>query len=249
MEDRQREILNQVAAGTISAEEGAARIEALEAESGPAATPPSPQSGPKRVKIVSRFSNTEIVADPSVKYAVADGPHNARQDGDTLFIGQSPLDDDQAFQFTRPLGRLSLRGLAASGMLTVRMNPTLALSATVQAGNLRIRGMHGALACEVQAGSCDVTDFRGPISIHVTAGNLTATGRLDRGASSVRCEMGEVHVSLDRTSNVKVKAHSRLGDISFSGAGTTAGNELTLGSGDASLDCDCIMGSVRIAVE
>ena len=91
MNDQRREILNQVAAGTTTAEEGAARLEALEAN--PSATP-SPSSAPaqkpgaeiRQLKVVSRFGNAEIVGDPSVAYASAEGPHRARQDGDTMVI-------------------------------------------------------------------------------------------------------------------------------------------------------------------
>src|SRR6266446_472579 len=105
MKDLQREILNQVASGAISAEEGASRLQALESEAATATAPTAPDRGVKSVKIVARFGNTEVVGDPSVTYAVAEGPHGARQDGDTLLINQSPLDDDTTFAFSRSRGR------------------------------------------------------------------------------------------------------------------------------------------------
>src|SRR5438552_19147735 len=95
MKDLQREILTQVAAGTISAEEGAARLEALESPVQASIATDSPASEAVRhVKVVSRFGNTEIIGDPSVTSAVADGPHRARQDGDTPAIDQSPVNED-----------------------------------------------------------------------------------------------------------------------------------------------------------
>ncbi|TMD40217.1 MAG: DUF2089 domain-containing protein, partial [Chloroflexi bacterium] len=111
MNDPRREILSQVAAGKISAEEGAARLEALESEPALPSTPrPSPASpagaGIKQVRVVARLGNTEIIGDPSVSYAVADGPHKARQEGDTMVIEQSPLDDEASFEFSRPEGRV-----------------------------------------------------------------------------------------------------------------------------------------------
>src|SRR5262252_3183609 len=116
MKDLQREILSQVAAGTISAEEGAARLEALESEPStpaptPAASQPAPATGITRVKVTSRFGNAEIIGDPSVAAAVAEGAHKARQDGDTLVIDQSLLSDDSMFTFNRPYARVTVPGL------------------------------------------------------------------------------------------------------------------------------------------
>ena len=79
MKDLQREIVNQVASGMISPEEGAARLEGLEAGPSPVSSP-TPSAGPKQVKVVSRLGNTEVIGDPSVSFAVADGPHRQRQE-------------------------------------------------------------------------------------------------------------------------------------------------------------------------
>src|SRR5580698_3932004 len=102
MKDLQREILTQVAAGKLSAEEGAARLDALETEPAvpfPAQQSPTSdaQSGIKQVRVFARLGNTEIVGDPSVSYAVAEGPHRARQEGETMVIEQSPLDGEASF--------------------------------------------------------------------------------------------------------------------------------------------------------
>ncbi|HMC69291.1 MAG TPA: hypothetical protein VKJ07_09070, partial [Mycobacteriales bacterium] len=108
MKDLQREILNQVATGTITAEEGAARLEALESRvlppSPPAAvaSPPTVPTGIGQVRVVARFGNTEIVGDPTIATAVADGPHRARQDGDTMVIEQTTIGEETSFEFTRP---------------------------------------------------------------------------------------------------------------------------------------------------
>ncbi|SRR5712692_7437685 len=248
MDDPRREILNQVASGTITAEEGAARLEALESESAPAPAPP-PSGAVKLVRIVTRMGNTEVIGDPNVAGAVADGPHGARQEGDTMVIEQSPLRGDTSFVFSRPQGRISIGGLDIGGTLTVRMNPSLPLSATVQAGNLSIRGLKGTVTGDVKAGNCVIDDFQGPIQLNVTAGQVTARGRLDRGASAIRCKMGDVRVVLDKTSSVRIKARATMGDVSIAGASASGGNELTVGSGSGTLDCDCMMGTVQVAVE
>ncbi len=254
MKDLQREIVSQVAAGTISAEEGATRLEALESEPAPppASRPaPSPAAGAgiKQVRVNARLGNTEIIGDPSVSYAVADGPHKARQEGDTMVIEQSPFDDEASFEFSRPQGRIRIPRVDIGGKLTVRMNPALPLAVKTQAGNLRISGVKGAVAAEVQAGNCDITEFRGPMNLKVTAGNVTASGRLDSGASAIRCQMGEVRVALDKSSSVRIRARTTMGEISFENVEAAGKSELTVGSGAGTLDCDCTMGTIRIAVE
>jgi Putative adhesin len=254
MKDLQREILSQVAAGKLSAEEGAAHLEALETEpSAPSTSRPSPTpdagAGVKQVRVFARLGNTEIIGDPSVSYAVAEGPHRARQEGDTMIIDQSPLDGEAGFEFSRPEGRIRIPSVDIGGKLTVRVNPALTLAAKTQAGNLQINGVQGAVTAEVQAGNCDIADFRGPLNLKVTAGNITAKGHLDSGASAIRCQMGEVRVVLDKTSSVRIRARTTLGEISFENVEPSGKSEVTIGSGAGTLDCDCTMGTIRIAVE
>jgi hypothetical protein len=246
MSDTRRDILSQVAAGTITPEEGAARLAALE---GPAAAP-QPSAAPtpaaarvRQVEVITRFGNTEIIGDPSVAFAVADGPHSARQDGDTMYIEQSPITDGTSFEFNRPYARINIPGFDFNRKLTVRMNPALALRSKVQAGNLTIEGVKGPVTSDVQAGNCVVAGFAGPVKLSVAAGNIEATGRLGGGESSIRCQMGEVKVHLDRTSSVRINARTRLGEVETSGVKDNA-----VGSGAGVLNIDCMMGNVRLDV-
>jgi len=245
MKDLQREILSQVAAGTISAEEGAARLEALESPAS-APTPPAPvtvDTGVRQVTVNARFGNTKIVGDPTVASVVADGPHRARQDGDNMVIDQTLLSGETTFEFNRPNARISIAGIDADKQLTVRMNPSLALRTRVQAGNLRIEGVKGAISSEVQAGNCIVEGFTGPVNLSVSAGNLRANGRLDGGASTIRCQMGEVIVDLDRTSNVRINARTTLGKVLVEGV-----KDQVVGTGAGTLEISCTMGDVKVAV-
>ena len=166
-----------------------------------------------------------------------------------MLIEQSPLDGEVGFEFSRPQGRVRIPGVDIGGKLIVRMNPALTLAAKTQAGNLRISGVKGAIAAEVQAGNCDIVEFGGPLNLKVTAGNITARGRLDSGASAIRCQMGEVRVVLDKSSSVRIRARTTLGEIAFENLEATGKGELTIGSGEGTLDCDCTMGTIRIAVE
>src|SRR5579885_873292 len=146
MKDLQREILTQVSTGTITAAEGAARLEALGAEPAAAPAPAPPLPSPtapegKAVRVVTRFGSVEIVGDPSVSFAVAEGAHRARQEGDTLVIEHSLFGSDDSFTFGE--ARRVVVGASERDDLLVRMNPDIALRATVQAGELEIVGVHG----------------------------------------------------------------------------------------------------------
>jgi hypothetical protein len=246
MNDQRREILSQVAAGTITAEEGAARLQALEADTAPAEPVPAlpttaPAAGIRQVTINTRFGNAEIIGDPTIAGAVAEGPHRARQDGDTMVIDQSLVAGETTFEFSR--ARVSIPGFDRNSNLTVRMNPALALRMRVQAGNVRIRGLNGPITSDVQAGNCVVEGFMGPVNLTVSAGNLEASGRLDGGQSAIRCQMGEVNVNLDKTSNVRISAHTTLGRVDVDGV-----RDQVVGTGAGTLEISCTMGDVKVSV-
>ncbi len=261
MKDLQREILNQVASGAISAEEGAARIEALEGSSAAAAAPPAQSvatapSAPatRRVRVQANIGTAEIVGDPSVAFVTADGPHRARQEGDTMVIDHLPFDDEDNFTFGGDALRRIFRksfDLERRG-LTVRMNPDLALILSTKAGDVRVDGVHGPISAEVQAGNCTISDFRSPINVVVQAGSLNASGRLDGGASKVRCQMGEVRINLEKGSSVRVSARTTMGAVEIEGtaaasaAASKVGNVVTIGGGAGTLDVDCTMGDVKV---
>src|SRR5437763_14901134 len=110
MDDSKREILNQVRAGTMTAEEGAARLDALGDQAGPPATTATatPRLGDvststapaaTSVKVLSQFGSAEVVADPTVATAVAEGPHRVRVDGSTMVIEHVPFQEEDTFTF------------------------------------------------------------------------------------------------------------------------------------------------------
>ena len=266
MDDKKREILNLVRAGSISAEEGAARLDAL---AGEAAAPPAPAAAPARtavsapaavaaksVKVLSQFGSAEVVADPTVAAAVAEGPHRVRIDGDTMIIEHVPFQEEDTFTFGMAGRRIEINGFdfKTRRNMKVRMNPNLPLNASVQAGSLRVEGVHGPITAEVQAGSCTVNDFRSPINVVAQAGSVTASGCIDSGTSKVRCEMGSIRIFLDKQSSVKITARTTMGKIAIddeSGERAIAGHggkEVTVGTGVASLDVEGTMGNVRISI-
>jgi hypothetical protein len=204
--------------------------------------------------VISHLGSAEIVGDPSVAFAVADGPHVAKQDGDTMVIEHSLLGGDGGFSFDA--GRRALvNGFGGERRaLVVRMNPDLPLFARTRAGDVRIEGVHGPINGEVQAGNCVVRDFRGPLNLVVQAGELDASGRLDSGASTLTCQMGEIKLRLEKGSSVRITAHSTMGDVSIDGAPGDgivgrSGDEVTIGAGAATLDARCTMGTIRVSAE
>jgi len=100
-----------------------------------------------------------------------------------------------------------------------------------------------------------VSDFRGALNVVVQAGNFQASGRLDSGASKVRCEMGSVKINLEKGSSVRITTRTTMGKVAIEGPGSEragiaqGGREVTLGSGAATLDVECTMGSVKVTAD
>jgi hypothetical protein len=274
MQDPRRDILAAVARGELSPEEGAARLEQLPSPSlGPATAalpPPAARSGQglepavSAVRIVRSLGSAVIVGDPQVLEAVAEGPYVAEREGDTLVIrsafAQGP-DAGEAgggyFSYRRggiriQTGRHSRLNIGGAEIqpLRVRMNPRLALELESQAGSTHISGVQGPIKARVQAGSLTIEGFRGPFDVNVQAGSLRGSGILDQGVSRISCEAGSVRLQLERGSSVRVRARSTLGKISLGDRDTVSVGggveEMVIGSGQATLEVDSTMGSVRI---
>jgi hypothetical protein len=259
MKDLQREIVDQVASGKISPEEGAARLESLSrAQEAPvAALPaeaPKAAGSTRRIKVSSQIGSTEVVGDPTVAFATAEGPNRVSQDGDTMVIEHSALDDNDHFTFGPGERRFVVNGIdIGRRRLKVRMNPDLPMLAVVSAGSLRIEGLRGPISAEVLAGNCKIAGFSAPLEMTIQAGNVTASGRLDSGASKIRCEMGNVTINLEKGSSVRVTARTTMGKVAIDIGGSEPvvlgqnGREVTVGSGQATLDIECTMGNVRVS--
>ena len=102
-----RSILSQVAEGTLSPDEAADRLSALDRDSGSHDQPGSSRSSVKtaaggerglppgapasRIRIVGSVRMVQIIGDANVKEASVEGPHDARREGDVLVIeGEGP---------------------------------------------------------------------------------------------------------------------------------------------------------------
>jgi len=239
-----REILTKVANGQLTPEEAADQL-------GQAGPEPQPaRSSLARVRIDTQLGSIDVVGDPTVREAVADGPHQARIEGDTLVI-QGQQEELGAFAFIggRPWGL----GADSDHRLLVRMNPALALELDAQAGTCRVRGIEGPIRADVQAGSLKIDGFRSPLQVSVQAGSLKASGMLCAGDSRITCEAGSVNIHLERGSSVRITARTSLGKVTLPGpAGPVAGRgapQATIGAGAATLSIEGSMGSVTVTAE
>ena len=250
MQDAKREILARVAQGTLTPQEAALELQELDPETAPPAAEAEamPPSDLARVRIVTSMGSVTVVGDESVREAVADGPHQARREGDTLVV-ESTLDDEVGFRFGRIGFGIDVRDLK----LLVRMNPALALDVQVQAGTLRIQGIRAPIRAEVQAGSTKIEGFSAPLDLDCQAGSVKARGRLTGGSSKISCQAGSVKLELDPDSNVKITARTSLGKVSLPGVpavsrigGGTA--QAQVGDGAGTLDIVAELGSVMVGV-
>jgi hypothetical protein len=245
-QSERRKILTLVADGKLSPEEAAERLSRAEVA--------SQSLSLKRVRIDRQLRSVEIVGDPGVREAIAEGPHRARTEGDTLMI-ESEHQDLGGFAFSSTSGH---RGWSSAidgeHRLLVRMNPILALDLDVQAGSCRVRGVEGPIKADVQAGSLRIDGFKSPLQASVQAGSISATGVLAEGSSEITCEAGSVKLQLLRGSSVRIKAHSTLGKLTLPGpigslAGRGSWSEATIGGGSATLSIESTMGSITVIDE
>lgn len=231
-------------------------------------------AGVTRIRIERSFGAISVIGDPEVQEAVAEGPHHVERHGDALVIN-TMFEEGNGFTFTRPDFRFggggasrrdwrrAQRGWWREGFnfggfegLRVRMNPDLLLDVLCQAGSLTVQGVHGPIQGEVQAGSASIEDFRGPLNLTLQAGTFRGRGVLQSGASRIHSEAGSIRLHLGRGSSVKVTGRTTMGrlvlgdqqsdDVFLLGGGN---RELVVGAGEATLDVDSTMGSVRVTVD
>jgi hypothetical protein len=262
-----REILEQVARGELTPEDADELLRDLDRE-------PSPRSdsgvrqGIRKIRVSVGVGGIDIIGDPEVVTAEIDGPHEAEIDGDTMVI-HGELDPHRPRAFAISTGGHRRRGrgirigpgIVAFGdkhvsRLRIRINPSLELDTTLDAGPLSIRDVKGPIRARVAAGPISIDEFEGPLDVSVNAGAIRAVGKLVAGESRVRSDAGAVRIELDPASNVHIVGHAALGKVIVLGddGHTKKGRfgsdrrEATLGEGEATLRVETAMGSVHVSV-
>ena len=256
MKDARREILTQVAAGTLNLTEAATRLDEVERAQ---TQGPDSQLGSREgadtlgVRVSSNYGRIIVLGDASVEQATVDGPHVARHENG-IFVVETEERSDGDFRFGQRDGGHwwdSFRGPT----VTVRMNPRLEAWITADAGTVAVRNIVAPIHAEVQAGSLAIQGFAGPLDLTASAGSIRAEGSLKEGSSRIRCEMGSIRVTLAPDSDVRVRATAAMGKLNLdNGTGNSetgrfwgGHREAVYGSGTASLDVDSEMGSVTVS--
>jgi hypothetical protein len=274
-EEERREILTAVAEGRMSPEEAAARLAGEETARGDERPGDDRHDDQpiRRVRVKGTFRHARVYADPGVREAVAEGPHVARREGDTLIIESEQNLPGFTFHHGGRRGGFPF-AVSATGTgwwsgevgfpphltvqpevpLTVRMNPELPLAVDLTAGRITVDGLRGPLRMSVTAGSAELRSFSGPLDVKVTAGSVRADGVLSHGESRVRCEAGSVKLHLGKGSDVRIRTKSDLGRVVLPDRrGRTEGwltggveEEVTIGEGTATLEVEVAMGDVAV---
>jgi hypothetical protein len=228
----------------------------------------------RRVRVIGSFRSARIIGDPTVREAVADGPHVARREGDLLII-ESALDESDLPGFVFNRGRWNWRLTVPRtahrwggeetwqrpwnpSQLTVRMRPDLPLEVELSAGTLRTHGITGPLHFDVRAGSARIEGARGPLDATVAAGSLRADAMLLAGESRIRCDASSVRVHLEHGSSVLVRARGDLSHLSLpdrhgvgvvGSRGSGPREEVKIGDGAATLDIEANLSSVGVTAD
>jgi hypothetical protein len=256
MEDARRQILTQVAAGTLTPTEAATRLEEVEREQTQAASgqpAPSTAGDLGGVRVSSSNGRVIVLGDASVDQATVDGPHMARHENGILVIESEQGSDGDFWFGQREGGPWWNRFLGPT--VTVRMNPRLETWISTDAGSVTVRNILAPIHAEVQAGSMVIQGFAGPLDLTAQAGSIRAEGSLREGSSRIRCEMGSIRLALTPDSDVRVSASASIGRINLDngtqerGRGRTWGDrqEAVFGAGTASLVIESEMGSVTVS--
>lgn len=258
MDETRRRILDEVATGTLRPDEAAERLRRLREPRGPGGLhepfddgseprTASRDPGIDRLRVRCTLAEVRIIGDPTVAGAVADGPHEARNEGRTLVIQDRA--EGRGFTFGARRGFVGIG--RRSGELEIRAHPQLDLEVELAAGELNVTGMHGPITATVAAGTLDIDGFRNPLQLRVKAGTVEARGRLASGASTVQCKLGEVRLDLDHDSDVTVTARAKVGEVRLPDRQGGAGIDLSehryvFGRGTATLEIETSAGAVEV---
>ncbi|HXA43352.1 MAG TPA: hypothetical protein VNV65_10635 [Candidatus Solibacter sp.] len=255
MQDTRREILTQVAAGTMTPAEAATRLEEVERAQSQASAAPVGASAPgdiRGVRITSSYGRIVVLGDASVAQARIEGPHVARTENGVLVIETDDSGEGNFWFGGREGGHWwdNFRWPP----ITVWMNPQLELWVSTDAGGVTVTNVLGPIHAEVQAGSLAVNGFGGPLDLLASAGSIRGEGTLRQGASRIKCDMGSVRLALAPGSDVRVSAVTELGKVSIDNGTEHPSRaarwgdrvEAVYGAGSASLDIESQMGSITV---
>lgn len=253
-------ILDDLAAGNITAREASRRIEAAKqaaAGDGPhAEQSDSAKTAPKtggltRVSVTAVGRRVRIEGDSSVSTLTIDGPHVLRRVGTVMEVNSSGEigPNFQGFSLIRPPRNLDdLRDIGLGKELVLKVNPKLIVDAEVTTGGLRTVGVPRLGRIRVTAGGSTLEDVEEIEDLLSQAGGISVSGPISQGRSRLKVESGTLNVHLTRGSNVTIRGEARLGRISWPD-GNDKVDEYIVGNGSARLDIAVTMGMATVKAD
>ena len=247
-----RTILDRVASGDISPEEG----QRLLAASSPAAQAPSLDEPVHRVSLRFTGVRLTVLADPGVATAIADGPHRVGREGDLLVITSDLAAGDYSAEGPWSAFRTWVdSGFRPGERVSVRVNPQLPLDVQLTAGSLSLSGMRAPVSVTADAAAARLQDGRGPLRLSATTGSADVAWQFT-GDSTIAVDLGSGAVRLLPGSDAAVTVSASVGAASVNGpdgsrGSTPAGGNIapfTVGEGRGTLSVTAHLGSVDVTV-
>jgi hypothetical protein len=269
------EILKRVAAGELTPEEALRHLDGGRQAGSQLWTeePPGPRTedrprpaaatdGVTAIRITASYRNLDVIADPSVATAFAEGEHSIVRDGGVLVVdgrgggllgnGLDPHSWRFGLNAVAP-GRALSRGWWDHN-LTVRVNPQLPLQLDAVGSKLRVRG--GEAGGELRLAACSVglDTFRGPVRIEANSSSIKG-GLAPVGESRIAAEQSSVKVALLPGSDVRIRVRNRMSKVVLperigrSKQLKQEFGESVVGAGTGELGLDAVMSSVVLVAE
>lgn len=257
-----KDLLEQVAAGTMSPDEATARLNEMradEAHAAPGQAGQPPLEDLRQIVVRGGAVRLTIIGDPNVAEAVAEGAHRMERRGDALIINSNVSQGEYTTEAPRSgfmnfVSQVVDRVPAPLQPLTIRVNPSLYLRVLVMGGTLDLSNVRVGAAIGIEAGTATITQGYGPLVLDVASGSAKVDW-IFNGESKIKVDMGSVKVKVSPQSDVRVTAEATLGQaIVTSGASTlkstnsTATPPLVVGAGAGTLHVVSRMGSADVAL-
>ncbi|MEZ5087267.1 MAG: hypothetical protein R2722_13810 [Tessaracoccus sp.] len=255
-------ILDELAAGRITADEASRRIEELKRVAAEAKAAEEEINGPEepqpegaksgalaRVSVKSVGRRVRIEGDSSVSTLVVDGPHLLRRVGTTMevqatgevgpsFGGFSLINPPRSFG--------DVGDIVLGKELLIRVNPRLVVDVEVTTGGLKTSHVAHLGRIRVTAGGSTLEDVVQIEDLLSQAGSVCVEGPISVGRSRLRVESGALTINLTKGANVTIRGDASLGQISWPGDADSGADEVTVGAGSARMDVSVLMGMATI---
>jgi hypothetical protein len=202
-----------------------------------------------RLLVKAAGRRVKIIADPTVKAAMAEDVHQTKRRGSTLEIsGEVELSGlGSAVNFVKSIrGVDDFKALGIGQELDIRVNPQLIVNVELTGGSLVTTGVTKLGQVRLTAGVANLNGVEEVSDLVIQAGQATVSGRFRDGWSRLRCESGQLTVRIAPDSDVTVKAETRLGHVSWETPAEHGDTELVVRSGRARLDVAVVIGHASI---